>query len=145
MKKLIALALAIGLSGCAETAQLYPANDAAHAMGPLKADLRRTGTNSGPISITLPDGEILSGRYSVNEGGSTNFGHLYTSVYGTGGNASASSFGSSFMIPNSGEGAADLIGASGMTAHCEFVANLLSAHGNGACQLSNGATYRVQF
>jgi len=145
MKRSFVVLSLLALTSCAATATLYPANDAATKMGPLQATITRTGTGSGPITVTLPDGEVLNGRYSVNVGGSMGFGSLYGSVYGANGYASGSAFSSTYMVPNSSGGAADLMGPKGTTAHCEFMNNNWSGHGNGACQLSNGATYRVQY
>lgn len=141
----LCMGVLLALGGCAMTAQLYPANDTAHTLGPLVANMKAYGVGSGPVSVTMPDGEVLVGRYSVNMGGSASFGSLYTSVYGSRGYASASGFGSAFSMPNSSGGMADLIGPRGTTAHCEFVNNNWGGHGNGACQLSGGQVYRMQY
>lgn len=143
--KWMLVAACLALSGCAGTAELYPANDIARGLGPLTAELTKAGMGSGPASLRLPNGEVLRGRYSVDVGGSTGFGSLYASVYGAGGYAAGSGFGSAFAIPNSNPGMADLVGTSGTTAHCEFVSSSWTGHGNGVCELSNKALYRMQF
>lgn len=66
MKKfLAALAALIGLSSCADTADNFPLNEAAKQIGSLKISFDRTGVGSGPVTITMPDGEILKGQYRV--------------------------------------------------------------------------------
>lgn len=144
MKRLAVLAT-LALSGCVTHPDVYPANEAARALGVLKVELTKTGAGSGPFVITMPDGEVLKGRYSVNVGGSMGFGSLYGSVYGTGGFASGSAFSTSSAFDMSNPAVGDAIGPKGTTAHCEVVSNSMSGHGNGVCQVSNGAVYRVQF
>jgi len=138
---------AVILMGCTITRspQLYPNNDIARTTGPLTATIVGHGTLNGTATMPMPDGEILNGRYSIAMGGSTGFGSLYGSVYGTDGNATGSAFASNMSFSNSGQGMLDMIGPKGTTAHCEFLNNNLTGHGNGACQISNGAIYRMQY
>jgi hypothetical protein len=150
MARVSALSLVAGallLAGCMVTRepQLYPANAAAQAIGPLTAQLVGHGGGNGVISLTLPTGETLSGRYSINIGGAVGFGSLYGSVYGSGGYASGTAQSAAFSMPNGSPGVADMIGPKGTTAHCEFRNNNLGGHGNGVCLLSNGASYRMQY
>lgn len=142
---LLGCAAALMLGGCVTHPDVYPANDAARALGVLRFELTKTGTGSGPFSITMPDGEVLKGRYSVNVGGAVGFGSLYGSVYGSGGYASGSAFSTSTMFAMSNPAVGDAIGPKGTTAHCEVISNSYSGRGNGVCQISNGALYRVQF
>jgi hypothetical protein len=138
MRGLAIVIAAACLAGCvSRDPQLYPDNDAARTLGPLTAHLEGHGTGNGTITLPLPNGEILTGRYSISFGGAVGVG----SAYGSGGFAS----GSAVAIGNSGNGAADMIGPKGTTAHCDLANNNLTGHGNGACQLSSGALYRMQY
>jgi hypothetical protein len=124
---------------------LFPANDAGTKAGPLTARMVGHGGGNGTFSMTLPSGEMLVGRYSINVGGSMGFGSLYASVYGSGGSAFGSATTTSFAIPNGSPGIADVISPQGTTAHCEFMNNNMVGHGNGVCQFSTGALYRMQY
>jgi hypothetical protein len=55
------------LSGCAttDTAAVSPLNAAAKQLGPVTASFVRTGTGRGPVTITMGDGEVLTGEYRV--------------------------------------------------------------------------------
>src|SRR5208282_846039 len=63
------LAAAVGLSACAGSADVFPLNDEAKKLGPVKATFERTGMGSGPVTITMADGEVLTGEYHVAFGG----------------------------------------------------------------------------
>jgi hypothetical protein len=56
MRRFAAVALVLALCGCADTADVFPANEAAHRLGPVKASFVRTGVGRGPITITMADG-----------------------------------------------------------------------------------------
>jgi hypothetical protein len=144
-KFVLTLALVLGACTVERDPELFPANDAARATGPLYAHLIGHGGGNGTIALTLPSGEVLEGRYSINVGGGMGFGSLYATAYGTGGIATASGYTTGFSIPNGSPGTADMIGPRGTTAHCEFMNNNMVGHGNGACQLSTGALYRMQY
>jgi hypothetical protein len=55
MQRLFAFLLFAALIGCARTATLYPANQAAGEIGVLKANFTAYGTGGGPMTITLPN------------------------------------------------------------------------------------------
>lgn len=145
MRILGGILAAMALAGCVSSVQTYAANDEARALGKLDVKITMYGTGSGPMSITMPDGEVLSGRYSIIVGGSTSYGSLYATAYGTGGVASGSAFGSSSIMSNSSPGVADAQGQT-HTAHCEVMNNNISGHGNGVCEIQpGGARYRIQY
>ena len=54
----------LALSGCADTADTFPLNDQARAIGPLHVDFTRTGLGFAPVTATLGDGEVLRGHGS---------------------------------------------------------------------------------
>jgi hypothetical protein len=133
--------------GCTveRTLTLYPDNDAAHALGALQATIVGHGNLHGTITMPLPNGQLLQGRYSIAAGGGVEVGSLYASIYGTGGSASASGVSTSTSVSRAGFGEADMMSSQGTTAHCEFVNDNFHGHGHGACRLSNGAVYRMQY
>lgn len=65
MKATIALLIFVIFSGCADTADVFPMNDAAKQMGPIHVSFIRTGIGRGPVTITMGDGEVLKGEYRV--------------------------------------------------------------------------------
>jgi hypothetical protein len=48
--------------------QLYPDNDPARALGPLNGSIVGHGNLNGAMTLTMPNGEILNGRYSIGAG-----------------------------------------------------------------------------
>ena len=135
------------IAGCTITRdmQMYPDNDAARALGPLRAKIVGHGNLNGTATMTLPDGQLLQGRYSISHGGSMSFGSVYTSVYGPGGSATGSGSQTSMSFSGQGFGEADMMGSKGTTAHCEFLNDNFNGHGHGACRLSDGSVYRLQY
>lgn len=133
------------LAGCEGTARLYPANDIATHTGVLQARFMRYGTGHGELEITMPDGELLKGEYSVISGGSVGFGTIFSRVYGPHGSATVTSTGTSFVTPGGSPGMASAFGPNGTSIQCEFYLNNMSGHGAGACQSSAGALYQLQF
>jgi len=74
MRDLVIVAALIGLCGCADTADVFPSNDAAKQMGRPRVEFVRTGVGRGPVTITMPDGEILTGTWTVAFGGTIGMG-----------------------------------------------------------------------
>jgi hypothetical protein len=142
---LLIVAISTSLTGCTRNARLYPANDLAIAGGVLVANFKSYGSGNGEIEIGMPDGEILSGEYSLVRGGSASFGSLYGSVYSTEGSATVSGSANSRTIPGGSQGMASLFGNKGTAMECEFINDNFSGHGNGACKTSTKAMYRLQF
>ncbi len=56
----LALAALGAVAGCTGTADTFPLNDAAKNLGPIKVTYMKTGIGSGPVTITMADGEVLS-------------------------------------------------------------------------------------
>ena len=73
IKRFLLMACLIGLVGCAGTADTFPLNDAAKRLGPVRVSFTRTGIGSGPVTITMPNGEVLTGEYRVAFGSSEAF------------------------------------------------------------------------
>jgi hypothetical protein len=126
--------------------RLYPANEAAEAMGILQGEYARNDSASGMGNVFMPDDELLTGAYSIVERGATGFGKLYASVHGGSAvlDAVLSSSTSSMMRPAS-FGRASFSGAKGLSMQCEFYRDDVTLHGNGACRTPEGALFRVEF
>lgn len=78
--------LALGtLTACTHTASLYPSNEAATAIG-IPSLVYKGGMGSGPVTVQMPDSEILTGRYALT-------GQGESMVTGFAGGQSATAFG----------------------------------------------------
>ena len=73
IKRFLLMACLIGLAGCADTADTFALNDAAKRLGPVHVSFARTGIGRGPVTITMTDGEVLTGEYRVAFGSSEAF------------------------------------------------------------------------
>ncbi len=49
--------------------QLYPDNDAGRVLGPLHGSIVGHGNLNGVFALSMPSGEVLNGRYSINVSG----------------------------------------------------------------------------
>lgn len=119
-------------TGCARVGHLYPANDAAAATGILQAHFMAYGTGHGEGRITMPDGELLTGEYSLVRGGSVSFGSIFAAAGGVSGSATTTTY----AIPGGSPGTASLFGDKGTSMQCEFYNDNFSGHGYGGCQSS---------
>ena len=70
MRAIIALLVVLSGCGSSDTADTFPRNAAAHGRGPIKVSFVRTGAGRGPVTITMADGEVLTGEYRVAFGSS---------------------------------------------------------------------------
>lgn len=143
---LVLLATA-ALCSCATTrdARLYPVNEAAQATGVLTAKFVASGTGQGAVEITMPDGKVLRGEFTIVRGGSMAFGSIYGTVYGPKGTATASGNSTSVSMPGGSQGIATAVGPDGRVLQCEFLNDNFSGHGFGACKDGAGALYRLQY
>jgi hypothetical protein len=139
--------LLLGVSGCAveRTPHLYPINPIASTTGVLEGKLVGHGQGHGKMEITMPDGEFLSGEYSIVFDSSVGFGSIFATVYGSGGARSGSGISSNFSMSGSGQGSASLFGNRGTSVQCEFLNNNMTGHGYGACRSSKGGVYRMLY
>ena len=134
------------LFGCTITREvnLYPTDNKSD-ITVLHGQLQGHGELHGVANITMPNGEILSGEYSIAAGGSIGFGGIFGSVYGPGGLTSASGTSTSMAVSAEGEGSASLVGNRGTLMQCEFMNNNMFGHGYGACKITDGSTYRMMY
>lgn len=97
------------------------------------------------MTLALPDSELLSGRYAIAPRWKAGLGTQYDYAAVAGGAPRESAFGMSATLPTSGVGTADMTSQTGMRAHCEFVGDVVTGHGNGSCELSTGAVFRMRY
>ena len=124
------LSFALLLSACADTADVFPLNDAAKARGPLKASFVRTGTGEGPVTVTMGDGEVLTGHYRVAFGSAQGFGFSGTQT-------------STALIITDGPVQFVLTGPKTQML-CRGVSSTMG-HGNGQCQTYEGALWAISW
>jgi len=126
---------------------LYPTNEQAtsDAGAVLHGKLVGHGQLRGTVEITMPDGELLQGEYSIVANGSMSFGSVFNTVYGSRGATTGSATSTNFSVAGQGQGVAALVGARGTSMQCEFLNNNMTGHGYGACQTVKGATYRMMY
>jgi hypothetical protein len=130
--KIIAIAVSSAvLSGCADTARVFPMDDVAMASGTPKVEFVRQGMGRGPVTVTMPDGEILSGEYQITENAAIGVGFAGTHT------ATAIGMGSGRRVVISANGARTIM-------NCDGTADI-GGHGSGVCESNHGAHYRVMF
>ena len=75
MRSFLLLTLTLAAAGaCARDADMVPLNEAANAVGIPKLNTTLTGTGYGPVTVTMPDGEVLSGHWRSAAGGASAIG-----------------------------------------------------------------------
>jgi hypothetical protein len=130
MKAATILVLLVALNGCTDTADTFPMNAAAQRLGPIKASFVRTGVGRGPVTITMADGEVLTGEYRVAFGSSVG-----TAFSGT---KSASAI----VIS---DGPVQFVATGPRTQILCRGTSTAMGHGNGECQTYDGAVWTVSW
>lgn len=139
------LVLALAAHGCSITATMIPVEGPMSQLRPvpvIEAKVDGVMGRTGPISITMPDGEECSGRWSSAAGTGVSYG--WGNLIGTYGSAYASGVS---MSPGSGQnpGQAVLTCGRGTTIQVEFVTGAGTTHGFGFAKDNNGNVYRLLF
>ena len=144
---LVLTSIAMGACTVERTPHLYPINEVASKTGVLGGHIVGHGNLHGTMDISMPDGELLEGEYSIVPDGSVSvgFGSIFTTVYGAHGTASGVATANTFSFPAGGQGAASLYGNKRTTLQCEFVNSNMTGHGYGACKTSSGGIYRMLY
>jgi hypothetical protein len=124
------LVLLAALNGCTDTADSFPMNDAAHRLGPLKASFVRTGTGRGPITVTMADGEVLTGEYRVAFGSSVGMAF------------SGARTASAIVIS---DGPVQFVATGPKTQILCRGTSSTMGHGNGECQTYDGALWTISW
>jgi len=128
--RIFAVALATSCAACADQGRVYPLDDASLRAGSPKVDFTRFGLGHGPITMTMPDGEVLQGEYQV-----TNNEAVAVGVAG-GRTATAVGVGGGRPV------VANAIGNRGTIMNCEGVIDL-GGHGSLICRSNRGLSYRI--
>jgi hypothetical protein len=130
MRAFWAMALAGLCAACADTGRSYPMDDASLAAGTPKFDFVRQGIGRGPVTVTMPDGEVLQGDYQVTNNDSVGVafagGHMATGI--------ASGSGRPVVV--------NAVGPRGTILNCEGAIDI-GGHGSVICQTNHGTKYRV--
>ena len=128
------------LAACARQADMVPLNDAANAAGVPKLNATLYGTGFGPTTVTMPDGEVLSGHYRLAIGGVSSVG--FATASGPRGTAIVG--GSSSVTPMQNPFTLQAAGVRGTTMICQGSAGGLG-HGDAICETNHGARYQMLF
>ncbi len=124
----------LALSGCADTADTFPLNDQARAMGPLHVDFTRTGLGFAPVTATLGDGEVLRGTVRPAFGGTFSEGF----ASGPRGTSSATGF------AMAGGGAQSTLTGPKTQLLCRGSVSL-GGHGSGECRTYDDAEWTISY
>lgn len=124
------LAALIALGGCADTADVFPENAAAQRLGPVKATFQRTGLGRGPVTITMADGEVLTGEYRVAFGSSVGMAF------------SGAQSASALVIA---DGPVQFVATGPKTQLLCRGASTAMGHGSGQCQTLDGAVWAISW
>ena len=130
MKIAIVLVALIGLVACSDTADMFPMNAAAQRLGPVKASFVRTGIGRGPVTVTMANGEVLTGEYRVAFGSSV-------------GTAFSGTRSASAIVISDGPVQFVMTGASTQML-CRGTSSTMG-HGNGQCQTYDGAIWAINW
>ncbi len=129
-KGAVGLAALMTLGGCADTADVFPKNAAAQRLGPVKATFERTGLGRGPVTITMADGEVLTGEYRVAFG--TSVGMAFSGAQSA----------SAIVI---GDGPVQFVATGPKTQILCRGTSTTMGHGNGECQTYDGAAWAISW
>lgn len=150
---LITLTLVAALTACSTTATLYPVDGPLSKQQPLPvltAAVDGIMGNTGGISLSFPDGELCTGRWSSiapmsvgvstasASGSATNdMASVWATVYGSGFSVS--------NLPGVNRGEAMLVGDRGTVIHVEFYTGSGTANGTGVARDNKGNIFKVLF
>jgi hypothetical protein len=127
------VAVALTVAGCIsipDAADVFPINAAAKQLGPVTATFGRTGVGRGPVTITMGDGEVLTGEYRVAFGSSVGFGF-------SGGQSA-----SSLVIT---DGPVQFVVTGPKTQLLCRGSSTTMGHGSGQCQTFEGAVWAISW
>lgn len=123
-------AIAAFISGCMDTADTFPLNAGAKKSGPPKIEFARTGLGSGPVTITMADGEVLEGKYRVAFGMTEGFAF------------SGAHSATALVI---GDGPVQFVARGPKTEMLCRGTSSIAGHGSGQCQTAEGAVWAVSW
>jgi hypothetical protein len=130
MRAIIILALGSLCTACTDTGRIFALDDASLAAGTPTFEFVRQGIGRGPVTVTMPDGEILKGEYQVTNNDSVGVafagGHMATAL--------ASGSGRPVAV--------NATGPRGTIMTCDGALDI-GGHGTLVCQTNHGTKYRV--
>jgi hypothetical protein len=126
----IAGGFGLAAAGCTDTADVFSKNAAAKRLGPIKASFERTGLGRGPVTITMADGEVLTGEYRVA------FGSSVGMAFSGGQSASA------IIIT---DGPVQFVATGPKTQILCRGTSSTMGHGSGECQTFDGAVWVISW
>jgi hypothetical protein len=141
----IAMFLSVLTAGCSTTVSLFPVEGPLSQENPvptLQATADGIMGNTGNISLTMPNGESCTGKWSSAAGAGISVGTgsligTYGSVYGVGTSVSTGT--------GQNPGRAFLTCSKGRTIQMEFVTGAGTANGFGIAKDNKGNIYKVLF
>ena len=119
---------------------MIPLNDVASASGVPTLRMSLYGTGYGPATVTMPNGEVLTGSYRLAVGGAVSTG--FATVSGPG--ATASVNGAVATIPTQNPFTIQAVGNRGTTLICQGSAGGMG-HGDAVCTTNTRAQYQMMF
>jgi hypothetical protein len=128
---MLAISLSVLLASCTDTGRIFPMDEAAMKVGQPTFQFVRQGLGHGPVTVTMPDGEILQGEYQVTENAAIGVGFAGSHT------ATALAMGSNRHTVVSANGPKTIM-------NCDATADL-GGHGSGVCETNQGAHYRIMF
>jgi len=124
------MALCALCAACGGSGRTFPLDDASLAAGTPKVEFVMYGTGHGPVTVTMPNGEILKGEYQVTENAAVGFGFSGVQT------ATAIGYGSNRPV------AVNAVGDRGTILTCDGALDI-GGHGSLVCQTNHGTRYRV--
>ena len=109
---------------------MFPLDEASARDGLPTLTYTEFGLDHGPIKMTMPDGEIMTGEYQVTENAAIGMG------FAGGHSATAVGYGSGRPV------AVNAIGDRGTILNCDGTADI-AGNGTLICQTSKGSHYRI--
>jgi hypothetical protein len=116
--------------GCADSADVFPENSAARQIGSPRIDFVREGIDRGPVTATMPDGEVLTGTYRVNRSGFLGAGFAGAHAV---------------SVMGVGDGGVQFVARGPRTALLCRGTTGIGGHGSGECETEEGALWAVSW
>ena len=153
LKTLVTVMAVTAIVACSTTATLYPVDGPLSKQQPLPvltAAVDGIMGNTGGISLSLPDGERCTGKWSSIAPMSVGFSTATASGSATNAMASVwtTVYGSGFSVrnlPGVNKGEAMLVGNRGTVIQVEFYTGSGTANGTGVAKDNKGNVFKVLF
>ncbi len=130
MRIIIIITLGAMSAACSDTGRSFPLDDTSLAAGTPTFEFVRQGLGRGPVTVTMPDGEVLKGEYQVTNNDAVGVGFAGGHV------ATAIASGSGRPV------AVNAVGPRGTILTCDGALDI-GGHGTLVCQTNHNTKYRV--